>query len=86
MNQFDSYLLDRRLVKRAFEAAVATYDATAKLQQEVCDRLLHRLDYVKLRPQRVLDLGCGTGQAAAALRRGSAGATPRRGTPRRGSG
>ena len=29
--------------------------------------MLERLDYVKIAPQRVLDLGCGTGASLAAL-------------------
>ncbi len=59
--------LDRPHVRRSFERAAATYDAAAALQREVGDRLLERLDYVKLQPARVLDLGSGTGHCAQAL-------------------
>jgi len=37
------------------------------LQTEVRDRLLERLEWVRLQPHRVLDLGSGTGKALAAL-------------------
>jgi malonyl-CoA O-methyltransferase len=39
------------------------------LQREIADRLLERLDYVRLQPRRVLDLGSGTGYAVDALQR-----------------
>ena len=53
--------LDTAAVRRAFDQAAATYDAHAVLQREVCERLLERLDFVTLKPARVLDLGAGTG-------------------------
>lgn len=61
------HALDRRAARRAFAAAAAGYDAAAALQQEVAARLLERLELIRLQPARVLDLGCGTGQCAAAL-------------------
>ena len=53
---------DKALARRSFAAAAAVYDQAAVLQQEVGDRLLQRLDLVKIQPTRILDLGCGTGQ------------------------
>ena len=61
--------LDRRAVRSAFARAAATYDANAVLQREIADRLLARLDYVRLAPQRVFDLGCGTGYLLSRLQR-----------------
>lgn len=61
--------LDRKSVRVAFARAAARYDASAVLQREIADRLLARLDYMRLTPQRVLDLGCGTGYATGLLRR-----------------
>lgn len=55
--------IDKRWARRSFEAAAAGYDLAAALQREIADRLLERLDYVRLEPRRVLDLGCGTGYA-----------------------
>jgi len=48
-------------VRRAFGRAARSYDAAAVLQREIGGRMLERLDYVRLQPGRILDLGCGTG-------------------------
>ena len=64
MNEF---LIDKREVRRAFSRAARNYDAAAVLQREVCSRMLERLDYVKLQPQRILDAGSGTGWGARQL-------------------
>jgi malonyl-CoA O-methyltransferase len=63
----DALSLDRRQVRRSFERAAATYDAAAVLQNEVCRRMLERLDYIRLAPAVLLDAGCGTGNAVAPL-------------------
>jgi malonyl-CoA O-methyltransferase len=47
--------------RRNFEKAAKTYDAAALLQQEIGQRLHERLDYIKIAPEHILDLGCGTG-------------------------
>lgn len=60
--------LDFAEVRRAFDHAAASYDAHAVLQREVCDRLLERLDFMTLQPDRVLDVGSGTGYGLAHLR------------------
>lgn len=57
----EDFVLDRAAVRRAFERAAASYDAHAVLQREVCDRLLERLAFMNIAPQRILDLGAGTG-------------------------
>ena len=61
--------LDKKSVRNAFTRAAARYDAAAVLQREIADRLLERLDYMRIVPQRILDLGCGTGYAIDLLRR-----------------
>ena len=65
----DAYRLDKREVRRAFERAAADYDAHAVLQREICDRLMERLDYLKLAPGWILDAGCGTGYGSRKLLR-----------------
>ena len=62
--QLADQLPDKQLTRRSFEHAARSYDAAAVLQQEVAQRLLERLDLMKLEPARVLDLGCGTGLGA----------------------
>ena len=60
-------LIDKRLARLAFEKAASTYDDAAVLQNEIGDRSMERLDYVRLQPRRVLDLGAGTGMFTKAL-------------------
>ena len=59
--------VDLRQVRRNFARAATSYDAVAVLQREVGSRMLERLDYVKIDPRRVLDMGCGTGISLTAL-------------------
>lgn len=59
--------LDRKSVRTAFARAARGYDAAAVVQREIADRLLERLDFIRLDPGRILDLGCGTGHALAVL-------------------
>lgn len=65
----DELLVDKRLVRRSFERAAATYDSAAVLQNEVCRRVLGRLDYIKCQPATILDAGSGTGNALDELAR-----------------
>jgi len=60
-------LIDKRATRRAFERAATSYDEAAMLQREISTRMLERLDYVRLRPATILELGCGTGQGIDAL-------------------
>lgn len=53
--------LDKRRLRQSFAQAADTYDAAAVLQREIADRLLARLEVVRLQPQVILDIGCGTG-------------------------
>ncbi len=61
--------IDKRQARRAFEGAAAAYDEAAVLQREIAARMLERLDYIKLDPRLILDLGAGTGHAAGLLAR-----------------
>ena len=62
------FQIDRRAVRRSFSRASAQYAAAAHRQAEVNAELLERLRFFPVRPRAILDLGCGTGQGAAALR------------------
>lgn len=54
-------------VRRQFDRRVERFRAHDALVREVGQRLIERLDYVKLAPYRIADIGCGTGGARAAL-------------------
>ena len=58
----------KRAVRQSFGASASTYDEHAFLQREIGGRLFERLQYIKLAPQRVLDIGSGTGYATQKLR------------------
>ena len=55
--------IDKSAARRAFERAAEDYDAAAVLQREIGRRMLDRLDYIRIDPRTVVDLGCGTGLA-----------------------
>ncbi len=65
----EEFLLDKREVRRAFERAAVDYDAHAVLQREISDRLMQRLEFLKLTPNRILDAGSGTGYGSRSLSR-----------------
>lgn len=65
---YDEFFLDPREVRRSFDRASASYDGAAAVPGEIRARLLERLDFVRLEPRRILDLGAGTGQASRALK------------------
>jgi len=51
--------IDRGAARRRFDRAAATYEKASRLEAEVASRMLERLDYVKLAPQRILDAASG---------------------------
>ncbi len=57
----------KQQVRDSFNKAAETYDTFAVLQREVCTRLIERLDYIKIEPQVILDIGAGTGQGTQRL-------------------
>ncbi|WP_024327657.1 malonyl-ACP O-methyltransferase BioC [Thioalkalivibrio sp. AKL19] len=63
MSRPDSFDLDKARVREAFARAAATYEEHAVLQREVQERMLGRLDWIRMEPERVVDLGCGIGEA-----------------------
>ncbi|MGL5742892.1 MAG: malonyl-ACP O-methyltransferase BioC [Legionella sp.] len=48
-------------ISKAFNQHATEYERTAKVQQEIGLRLLERLQFLNIKPQRILDLGCGPG-------------------------
>ena len=61
-------------IQTHFDRIAAVYDGHAALEQEVCRRLAERTMYQQREPERILDLGCGTGAGAAALKKRYSGA------------
>ena len=59
--------LDKKAARRAFERAAPGYDRHSVLEREVESRLLERVELFRNQPERVLDLGCGTGSGSDAL-------------------
>lgn len=64
----DEFHLDPAQVRRSFDKSARTYDSAAAVATEIRNRLLERLDIVRLQPKVILDLGAGTGHSSKALR------------------
>ena len=65
--QDSSQKIDQARVRRAFDRAADCYEQFAVLQNEVCKRLLEKLEIVKINPKFILDAGTGTGAAIPTL-------------------
>lgn len=61
--------IDRKAVRRNFSRHAKTVDAVSVLNREVASRMAERLDYIRVEPRRILDIGCGTGADLAELSR-----------------
>jgi malonyl-CoA O-methyltransferase len=60
--------LKRQAVRASFDRIAACYDDHAALGQEIASRLLERVDFLRQAPRKIVDLGCGTGDACAQLK------------------
>lgn len=67
MKQETIQVFNQAQVRRAFDRAADRYEQFAVLQNEVCNRLLEKLEIVKITPKFILDAGAGTGKAIPAL-------------------
>ena len=59
--------INKRQVRQAFDRAAETYDQYAVLQYDIAERVLERLDVIRVDVRTVLDIGCGTGYCTRAL-------------------
>ena len=59
----------KRASRAAFERASATFAAACVVHEWARERLLDRLELVRMGPGTIVDLGCATGTGAAALAR-----------------
>ena len=55
------FQLDPGLVRRRAGRAAADYASVDTLAREISRRMGERLDYIRIEPRRILDLGCGPG-------------------------
>jgi len=61
------FSIDHALVRRRFSRAAARYNEASVLAREVGRRMDERLEYIRVDPKHILDLGCGTGADLARL-------------------
>jgi malonyl-CoA O-methyltransferase len=61
------FQLDPRLVRRRAGRAASGYATVDTLAREISRRMTERLDYIRIEPKRILDLGCGPGADLAAF-------------------
>jgi malonyl-CoA O-methyltransferase len=64
MHELDA---EKKLIQRHFNGKASGYESSAVLQRDVGQQMLQRLDYVALKPEVILDLGCGTGVSVKSL-------------------
>ena len=61
--------LDKKAIKKFFNRAAKSYENAAILHEEVENRLLERLQYIRHRPETIVDIGCGTGRGVRGLQK-----------------
>jgi malonyl-CoA O-methyltransferase len=54
--------VDKFKVSQSFSQAASEYEQHAFIQQKVAEYLVERLDFIKVTPEMILDIGCGTGR------------------------
>lgn len=54
---------------KTFNKHAQQYEQAAKIQHEIGERLFERLQYLKIKPRYILDLGCGPGHFSQRLKK-----------------
>jgi malonyl-CoA O-methyltransferase len=67
MSGTPEFEIDAAAAQRHFCRTAATAEQTAFLARELAARMAERLDYIRFKPARILDLGCGHGADLALL-------------------
>ena len=65
--EIQPYALDKQKVQAAFDHAARSYDEAAVLQHEVGKRVMDRLEFIKIEPEIIIDIGSGTGRLSSAV-------------------
>jgi malonyl-CoA O-methyltransferase len=52
---------EKHRIQKHFDTKAVCYESSAVLQRNVCKELLQRLELTSLKPEVILDVGCGTG-------------------------
>lgn len=68
MTHESRFEIDSQSVRRHYDRRARTCGAVDAIPREIAARMAERLDYIRIEPRRVLDLGCGTGADLAALK------------------
>ena len=55
-------MIDKEYKRKVFNRNAKTYDEYSSLQNKISDNLFKKLDLIEVRPNFILDLGCGTGR------------------------
>ena len=61
------FRVNKQAITRAFSRAAKTYTQDSILSQEIINRSMERLSYIKCHPAVIVDVGSGTGMAVADL-------------------
>jgi len=61
--------IDKSKVSQSFSQAASQYEQHAFIQQKIAEYLVERLDFIKITPNTILDIGCGAGRMSRQLNR-----------------
>ncbi len=61
--------VDKSKISQSFGQAANEYERHAFIQQKVAEYLVERLDFIKIEPKIILDIGCGAGRMTRQLSR-----------------
>jgi len=62
-------MIDKGRIKRSFNTHALSYDQSAHLQQKVAGEVIERVRALGVYPDRILDIGTGTGFIAISLKK-----------------